>query len=95
MNFLARWMMIAALCGCATAQQSRSAPNTASAQNEQAASAAGSEGRLVCRKEAVIGSHRKQRVCRRESDSQNQRDAVQTQKGRTTSGPATADQPAM
>lgn len=96
MKLFVRSLMIAALCGCATTQQSRPAPNTAAGQGEEVASAEDSGDRVVCRKETVIGSHRKQRVCRRESDSQRQRDAAQGQMGRTTSGPAAAgEQPAM
>ncbi len=95
MSLLGRWMVIAALCGCATGNRNQPAASAASPQDEAVASAPDSKDRLICRKEQVIGSNRRQRVCRRQSDTDRQREATRTQMGKGSGGPSMAEQPGL
>jgi hypothetical protein len=73
--------LAAALLGCAT---TRSAAPGADSGSELAS---GEEGRrLVCRREKVVGSHRKQRVCQYEEDRKRQRVSSQEGLGKSRSG---------
>jgi hypothetical protein len=70
------WTLVvgAVLWGCATVQTGKHDAGSSSPVGQVAAS---SGNRLVCRKEVVIGSHRRQRVCRDEAARNRQRESTQ------------------
>lgn len=70
------WTLVvgAVLWGCATLRTGEHDGGSSSTSGQVAA---GSGNRLVCRKEVVIGSHRRQRVCRDEAARNWQREGTQ------------------
>jgi hypothetical protein len=70
------WTLVvgAVLWGCATAQTGEHDGGSSSTIGQVAG---GGGNRVVCRKETVIGSHRRQRVCRDQAARKSQRENTQ------------------
>ena len=66
MRLLRSSILLFLLGGCATAHQNQA--TATGAPNDSEATARAEGDRLTCRKERVIGSNRRQRVCRYDSD---------------------------